>query len=49
VAVFRKHRRLQAEERLAAGSAWNETDGLVFVTRRGEPLYPDTVTGLMGG
>jgi hypothetical protein len=40
VAVLREHRRQQAEERLAAGSAWNDTDGLVFVTRWGEPLYP---------
>jgi integrase len=47
VAVLREHRRQQAEERLAAGSAWNDTDGLVFATRWGEPLYPDTVTALM--
>jgi integrase len=47
VAVLREHRRQQAEERLAAGSAWNDTGGLVFVSRWGEPLYPDTVTALM--
>jgi integrase len=47
VAVLREHRRQQAEERLAAGSAWSDNGGLVFVTRWGEPLYPDTVTGLM--
>jgi integrase len=47
VTIVREHRRQQAEERLAAGSAWNDTKGLVFVTRWGEPLYPDTVTGLM--
>jgi integrase len=47
VAVLREHRRQQAEERLAAGSAWTDTGGLVFVTRWGEPLYPDTVTALM--
>jgi integrase len=47
VAVLREHRRQQAEERLAAGWAWNDNGGLVFVTRWGEPLYPDTVTGLM--
>jgi integrase len=40
VAVLREHRRQQAGERLAAGSAWNDTGGLVFVTRWGEPLYP---------
>ena len=47
VTVLREHRRQQAEERLAAGSAWTETGGLVFVTRWGESLYPDTVTALM--
>lgn len=40
VAVLREHRRQQAEERLAAGSAWNDTDGLVFTSRWGEPLTP---------
>jgi integrase len=29
------------------GSAWTDTGGLVFATRWGEPLYPDTVTALM--
>jgi integrase len=47
VAVLREHRRQQAEERLAAGSAWHDNGGLVFVSRWGEPLYPDTVTALM--
>jgi integrase len=47
VAVLREHRRQQTEERLAAGSAWNDNDGLVFTSRWGEPLYPDTVTALM--
>jgi integrase len=47
VTVLREHRRQQAEERLATGSAWNDTGGLVFTTRWGEPLYPDTVTALM--
>src|ERR1039457_2589143 len=47
VAVLREHRRQQAEERLAAGSAWNDNGGLVFTSRWGEPLYPDTVTALM--
>ena len=44
VAVLREHRRQQTEERLAAGSAWNNNGGLVFTSRWGEPLYPDTVT-----
>ena len=47
VTVLREHRRQQAEARLAAGSAWTDTGGLVFVTKWGEPLYPDTVTALM--
>jgi integrase len=47
VAVLREHRRHQTEERLAAGSAWNDNGGLVFTSRWGEPLYPDTVTSLM--
>ncbi|MGH3301531.1 MAG: tyrosine-type recombinase/integrase [Streptosporangiaceae bacterium] len=47
VAVLREHHRQQAEERLAAGSAWTDNDGLVFAGKWGEPLYPDTVTALM--
>ena len=47
VTVLREHRRHQAEERLAAGSAWADTRGLLFTSRWGEPLYPDTVTALM--
>ena len=47
VAVLREHQRHQGEERLAAGSAWNVNGGLVFTSRWGEPLYPDTVTALM--
>ena len=47
VTVLREHQRCQDEERLAAGSAWNDNGGLVFTSRWGEPLYPDTVTALM--
>jgi integrase len=47
VAMLQEHCRQQAEERLAAGSAWNDSGGLVFTSRWGEPLYPDTVTALM--
>jgi integrase len=47
VAILREHHRQQAAERLAAGSAWNDSGGLVFISRWGEPLYPDTVTSLM--
>ncbi|HEV2372029.1 MAG TPA: hypothetical protein VGS19_07665 [Streptosporangiaceae bacterium] len=35
VAVLREHRRKQTEQRLAAGSAWNDNRGLIFVTRWG--------------
>lgn len=47
VAVLREHRRHQAEDRLAAGSSWADIGGLVFTTKWGEALYPDTVTALM--
>jgi integrase len=47
VTVLREHRCRQAEDRQAAGSAWADEDGLVFATKWGEPLYPDTVTALM--
>jgi integrase len=40
VAIMREHRRHQAEDRLAAGSAWTGNSGLVFTTKWGEPLYP---------
>jgi integrase len=46
-AVLREHQRQQDEEELAAGPAWNDNGGLVFTSRWGEPLYPDTVTALM--
>ena len=48
VAALREHHRQQAEERQSAGTAWNDSGGLVFTTRWGEPLYPDTVSALMG-
>jgi integrase len=47
VAILREHCRQQAAERLSAGSAWNDSGGLVFTSRWGEPLYPDTVSALM--
>jgi integrase len=47
VAVLREHQRQQDEEQLTAGTAWNDDGGLVFTSRWGEPLYPDTVTALM--
>jgi integrase len=47
VTILREHHRRQAEERQASGTAWTDDDGLVFTTKWGEPLYPDTVTALM--
>ncbi len=47
VTILGEHRRRQAGEQQAAGSAWTESGGLVFTTKWGEPLYPDTVTALM--
>jgi integrase len=47
VTILREHLRRQAEERQAACSARTDDGGLVFTTKRGEPLYPDTVTALM--
>jgi hypothetical protein len=31
----------------STGPAWNDNGGLVFTSRWGESLYPDTVTALM--
>jgi integrase len=47
VTILREHRCRQAAERQAAGPAWTDAGGLVFATKWGEPLYPDTVTALM--
>jgi integrase len=46
--VLRERHRRQAEECRSAGTAWNYNGGLVFTTRWGEPLYPDSVSALMG-
>jgi integrase len=43
VAVLRDHRRRQLEERLAVGSAWEES-GLVFVKEDGTRTNPDYVS-----
>lgn len=37
--ALRAHRARQAEERLAAGSEWQDS-GLVFTTRKGTPIEP---------
>jgi integrase len=48
VAVLRERKADQAAEQLKAGDSWHgTTDGYVFATGWGEPIYPDTVTSLM--
>jgi integrase len=48
-AVLREHRQRQAAERERLGDAWQgDSDGSVFTTGWGGPLYPDTATALMG-
>lgn len=43
VAMLRRHRRRQLEERMAWGEAWTET-GLVFTRQDGTALHPQTAT-----
>ena len=43
VAVLREHRKRQAEERLAAGPAWVDTDA-VFAEPDGRPVHPGQVS-----
>ncbi len=40
VKVLKSHRARQAEERLAAGTEWLDTMGLVFTTATGRPIEP---------
>jgi integrase len=48
VAVLRQHEADQAAEQALTGDYWRGTsDGYVFTTGWGEPIYPDTVTSLM--
>jgi integrase len=47
-AVLRQHRAGQAAEQTLAGDYWRGTsNGYVFTTGWGEPIYPDTVSSLM--
>lgn len=46
-AILREHLDRQAQDQLTAGSAWTDNGDLVFASRWGEALYPDTVTALM--
>jgi integrase len=41
--VLRRHRKAQAEERLAIGAGWVDND-LVFCRADGEPVHPDWFT-----
>ena len=45
VEIMKEHRKRQFEERLRAGSLWNET-GYIFTTELGEPIYYGTPTQL---
>jgi len=47
VAVLREHRRRQLEERMKARPLWVES-GAVFAAEDGQPIFPDTVSLLMG-
>jgi integrase len=44
---MREHRRRQLEERMRAGPLWVESE-LVFTAEDGAPVYPDTLSLLMG-
>jgi integrase len=48
VEILRQHRKAQVAERLAAGEFWCDDDALVFRRPDGRPLYPSTVSALMG-
>jgi integrase len=48
VAVLRQHKASQAAEQALAGDYWRSTsNGHVFTTGWGEPIYPDTASSLM--
>jgi integrase len=48
VAVLQQHKTDQAAEQALAGDYWRgRSNGYVFTTGWGEPIYPDTVTTLM--
>jgi integrase len=48
VESLQQHRRAQITERLAAGAFWCDDDGMVIRRSDGRPLYPSTVSALMG-
>ncbi|MGW6279315.1 tyrosine-type recombinase/integrase [Kribbella sp. NPDC055071] len=47
VRELKAHRRRQMADQAKVGDAWPDT-GHVFTTGLGDPVYPDTVTQLMG-
>jgi integrase len=40
--ALKRHRDDQAAERITAGDRWEDTDGLVFTTKDGAPIRPET-------
>ena len=48
VAALRARRRLQREERLRAGDAWDSSLDLVFTDELGRPVHPDRITREFG-
>lgn len=47
VEALRSHRARQAEERLRAGTLWDDGPDYVFTKATGAPIHPDTVSSLM--
>jgi integrase len=48
VSVLRAHQARQVAEKEVVGDEWKGVDDYVFTTGWGEPIYPDTVTSLVG-
>lgn len=46
VTVLREHQKAQEAEKAQVGASWTGTDGSVFTTAWGGPIYPTTVTSL---
>ena len=42
--ILRTYKAWQDEQRTAAGDAWQDTDGRVFTTELGRPLFPSSLT-----
>jgi integrase len=46
VAVLRRHRREQLQHRLLVGPGWRDSDAVFANPLSGDPLHPDTITGM---